>query len=227
MDTLTETSPQLWQAVDDYLCRQLVPSDAGLEGALTASAAAGLPGIQVAPNQGKLLHILARAVGAQRILEIGTLGGYSTIWLARALPPGGRLVTLEHDPHHASVAQRNIEEAGLAGLVEIKVGAALATLAQMAAEGCAPYDLVFIDADKENNASYVRWALQLARPGALLVIDNVVRHGAVADPANSSPAIRGTREMFDLLAAEPRLCATAFQTVGSKGLDGLAVAVVQ
>jgi predicted O-methyltransferase YrrM len=221
-----EVTPQLWGAVDDYLNSKLVPFDYALDAAIADSAAAGLPAIHVAPNQGKLLHILARAIGARRILEVGTLGGYSTIWLARALPADGKLITLESEPRHAEVAQVNIARAGLHNMVEIRVGAALDSLQALANEGIAPFDLVFIDADKVNNAAYVTWALKLSRPGALVIVDNVIRHGRILDGESTDVDIQGTRRMFDLFAAEPRLCATAFQTVGEKGLDGLAFAVV-
>ena len=211
-----------WAAVDAYLVERLVGDDTVLADALAANAAAGLPEIDVSPNQGKLLHLLARMVGARRILEIGTLGGYSTIWLARALPPDGRLITLEASPLHASVAQANIDRAGLADRVEVRVGPALASLPDV--EG--PFDFVFIDADKPSNPDYLDWALRLARPGAVIVCDNVVRDGRIADAASAAADITGTRRMFDRIAAEPRLTATAIQTVGSKGWDGFAIALV-
>lgn len=216
-----------WTAVDRYLCDLLVPPDPVLEAVLEASAAAGLPTINVAPNQGKLLHLLARLQGARRILEIGTLGGYSTIWLGRALPADGRLVTLEADAEHAAVARANLARAGLAEVVDVRVGRALETLPRLEDEGQGPFDLVFIDADKPSNAAYVEWALRLSRPGSLIVVDNVVRGGAVADATDDSPAVQGTRRLYELLAAEPRLSATAIQTVGSKGHDGFAIALVQ
>jgi predicted O-methyltransferase YrrM len=212
-----------WRRVDAYLLDRLVPPDPGLDAALAANAAAGLPAIDVAPNQGRLLHILARMVGARRILEIGTLGGYSTIWLARALAAGGRLVTLEAEPRHATVARANIAAAGLADRVEVVVGPALATLPTLAG----PFDFVFIDADKRSNADYLGEALRLARPGAVIVCDNVVRDGRIADPDDASPAVAGTRRFFDRLGAEPRLVATAIQTVGVKGWDGFAIAFVE
>ena len=215
-----------WTAVDRWIGERLVPPDPALEAALAASEAAGLPPIAVAPNQGKLLHLLARMVGARRILEIGTLGGYSTIWLARALPPDGRLITLEADPRHAEVAGANFLRAGLAEVVQVRVGRALDLLPQLAAEGADPFDLVFIDADKANTAAYLDWALRLTRVGGVIVADNVVREGAVIDPAARSADVRGIRRFFDALAAEPRLSATAIQTVGSKGYDGLAIALV-
>jgi predicted O-methyltransferase YrrM len=216
-------SPDDWKRVDDYIVDRLVPQDAALAAALHANATAGLPAIDVSPAQGKLLHILARMVGAGRILEIGTLGGYSTIWLARALPPGGRLVTLEADPAHAAVAERNIARAGLAEVVEIRVGRALDTLPTLTGP---PFDLVFIDADKRGNPDYLTWALRLTRPGSVIVCDNVVRSGRVADPDTTDPGVIGTRRLFDMIAAEPRLTATALQTVGAKGWDGFVIAVV-
>jgi predicted O-methyltransferase YrrM len=213
-----------WAEVDDYLNGALLAPDPALDDALADSAAAGLPSIAVAPNQGKLLNLLARLAGARTILEIGTLGGYSTIWLARALPPGGKLVTCEYDPKHAEVAKANLARAGFGeDVVDIRVGAALDTLPTL--DG--PFDFVFVDADKSNLANYVRAALDLARPGTTIVVDNVVRQGAVADPASTDPNVLGAREMFDVLAAEPRLDATAVQTVGAKGHDGFALALVR
>jgi predicted O-methyltransferase YrrM len=202
-------------AVDEYLVETLLDRDEVLDQALSDARAAGLPMINVAPNQGKLLAMLAGLVGARRILEIGTLAGYSAIWMARALPPDGRLVTLEYEPRHAEVARRNLERAGLAERVEIRVGAALESLPHVAG----PFDLVFIDADKPSNPDYFEWALKLSRPGGLIVVDNVVRSGGVANPKGDASA-RGTRRMFEMIAAEPRVSATAVQTVGSKGWDG-------
>jgi predicted O-methyltransferase YrrM len=219
-------SEQLWADVDRYLIDRLVPSDAALEAALQASTDADLPAIQVSANQGKLLHLVARLQGARSILEIGTLGGYSTIWLARALPAGGRLVTLESDPEHAAVANANIARAGLAGVVELRLGPALETLPQLAAEGRGPFDLMFIDADKPNTPEYFAWALRLSRRGSLIVVDNVVRKGAVADDASDDPGVQGVRRCLEMIAAEPRVSATAIQTVGGKGYDGLAFALV-
>ncbi len=216
-------SQELWGAVDQYITDLLVPSDPALEAALEASAAAGLPAINVAPNQGKLLEILARLTGARAILEIGTLGGYSTIWLARALPADGRLITLEADPKHAEVARANIARAGLAASVEVRLGKALETLPAVAAEGHGPFDLVFIDADKPNNPDYFAWAMRLTRPGSLIIVDNVVRDGAVADPNSTDPSVQSVRRLNEIVAAEPRVSATAIQTVGSKGYDGLAI----
>ncbi|AGM08636.1 O-methyltransferase [Amycolatopsis keratiniphila] len=216
-------SQQLWSEVDDYLSGVLVPSDAALEGARKASDEAGLPSIAVAPNQGKLLNLMARMIGARSILEIGTLGGYSTIWLARALPPQGRLVTLEYDPKHAEVARGNIDAAGLGGLVDVRVGKALDLLPSV--EG--PIDLAFIDADKANNPAYFEASLKLVRPGGVIVVDNVVRGGAVTDAASEDPNIQGIRRLHEMIAAEPRVDATAIQTVGSKGYDGLTVVLVK
>lgn len=217
---------QRWTAVDAYFSAALVPEDEALTAALKDSDAAGLPQINVTPNQGKLLHLLARVRGARRILEIGTLGGYSTIWLARALPAGGRLVTLEYSPKHAEVARGNLERAGLGEVVEVRVGPAAGSLARLAEEGTEPFDFVFIDADKINNPVYLEWSLRLTRPGSVIVCDNVVRGGAVADPGSDDPSVRGTRRFIELAAAEPRLDATAVQTVGTKGWDGFALALV-
>ena len=215
-----------WTTVDQYINDMLVPSDPALDAALAASVAAGLPAINVAPNQGKLLHLLARAQGARNILEVGTLGGYSTIWLARALPPGGQLVTLEIDPRHAEIALSNIARAGLADRVVLRLGPALDTLPVIFAEGKGPFDFVFIDADKPGNADYFAWALRLTRRGSVIVVDNVVRKGAVADPASSDSNVLGVRRLNQLIASEPRVSATAVQTVGSKGHDGFALALV-
>ncbi len=212
-----------WRRVDDYIRDRLIPADPALDAAQTAAAAAGLPAIEVSPTQGKLLQLLARIAGARRILEIGTLAGYSTIWLARGLAPGGRLVTLEADPHHAAVARANLAAAGLADVVEVREGPALDTLPNV--EG--PFDLVFIDADKRNNPNYLDWALRLSRPGTVIVCDNVVRRGRITDPENAEGDVTGTRALFDRLAAEPRLDATALQTVGAKGWDGFVLAVVR
>ena len=215
-----------WTAVDAYVAEQLIPPDAALDAALAANAAAGLPSIDVSPPQGKLLHLLARISGARRILEIGTLGGYSTIWLARALPADGRLVTLEFLPHHAETARRNVERAGLAHRVEIRVGAAAETLPELAAEGAGPFDLVFIDADKPSNPIYLDWAVRLSRPGTLIVLDNVVRDGAVADGTSTDANVLGSRAGLEFIGNHPSLEATALQTVGAKGYDGFAIALV-
>ena len=211
-----------WDAVDGYYSGLLVGPDAALDAALEASDAAGLPQIAVSANQGKLLHLIARVRGARRILEIGTLGGYSTIWLARALPADGQLVTLEYDAKHAEVARANLARAGLADRVDVLVGAALDTLPTL--EG--PFDLVFIDADKPNNPDYFRAALGLCRPGSVIVVDNVVRGGRVADPTSSDPSVVGSRALAELMAAEPTVDATMLQTVGAKGYDGFALALV-
>jgi predicted O-methyltransferase YrrM len=201
----------------------LLQPDPALEDALRANAAAGLPAIDVAPNQGKLLYLIAQLLGARRILEIGTLGGYSTIWLARALPAGGTLVTLEVDPKHAEVARANLARAGLTQVVDVRVGRALDTLAALAGQ---LFDLVFIDADKPNNPAYLAWALRLTRPGSAIVVDNVVREGAILDATSDDPRIHGTRSLFEAVAREPRLEATAIQTVGGKGHDGFILARV-
>jgi predicted O-methyltransferase YrrM len=204
----------------------LLPSDPHLEAALESSAAAGLPAIQVAPNQGKLLYLLARLSGARNMLEIGTLGGYSTIWLARALPADGRLVTLEFDPKHAEVAASNLERAGLGGKVQVRVGAALDSLPEIKAEGLGPFDLIFVDANKKNNPDYFQWALELSASGSIIIIDNVVREGGILDSNSQNEDIRGTRLVLEMMGKEPRVSATAIQTVGSKGYDGFALAVV-
>lgn len=212
--------------VDRYLTSLFAAPDAALEAALAASTAAGLPEIQVSPPMGKLLHMLARLQNARAILEIGTLGGYSAIWLARALAPGGCLITLEADPKHAKVARANIESAGLAAVVEVHLGRALETLPRLAAEGRGPFDLVFIDADKQSNPDYFTWAVKLTRPGSLIIVDNVVRKGGVIDAASSDPDILGTRRVFEMMASDARVSATAIQTVGVKGYDGFAIALV-
>ncbi|WP_028401361.1 O-methyltransferase [Ectobacillus panaciterrae] len=215
-----------WTAVDRYITDLLVLPDSALDAALQANAAADLPPIDVSPNQGALLQLLARVQGARTILEIGTLGGYSTIWLARALPADGHLITLEADPKHAEVARSNIAYAGLADVVELRIGPALETLPRLAVEGHGPFDLIFIDADKPNNPNYFAWALKLSRPGSLIICDNVVRGGAVIDAAIDDPRVQGVRDFYELLATEPRVSATAIQTVGSKGYDGFAIALV-
>jgi predicted O-methyltransferase YrrM len=217
----------VWRAVDDYFSDRLVQSDEVLRAALTASADAGLPSIQVTPPQGKQLMLFARMLGARSILEVGTLGGYSTIWLARGLAEGGRLITLEVDPTHAQVARANLDRAGFADTVDVRLGRAIDTLPQLEAEGAGPFDLTFIDADKESNSEYFRWALRMSRPGSVVVVDNVVRGGKVADASSDDPAVRGTRALMDLIASEPRVDATAIQTVGGKGYDGFALAIVR
>ena len=216
-----------WSAVDSYFVKALIGSDTALEDALAANAAAGLPSIDVSPLQGKLIHLLARITGARRILEIGALGGYSTIWLARALPDDGKLVTLELNESHARVARQNLARAGLSRKVDLRTGPALALLPKIDTEGLGPFDFVFIDADKTNNPGYFAWALRLSRPGTAIVVDNVVRDGEVADRASSDPDVIGTRRMFEAIAREPRVSATAIQTVGVKGWDGFALATVK
>lgn len=215
-----------WTEVDRYFSDQLLPRDPSLESALETSVAAGLPAISVSPNQGKLLQILAQLVGARSILEIGTLGGYSTICLARGLRAGGHLVTLEVDPKHAEVARLNVSRAGLKAVVEIRIGNALETLPQLSAERRGPFDLIFIDADKPNIPTYFEWALKLSRPGALIVVDNVVRSGAVIDADSSDPSVQGVRRFVELLGAQTRASGTVVQTVGIKGYDGLAIVLV-
>jgi predicted O-methyltransferase YrrM len=213
---------QLWDEVDRYLAGTLVQQDAALQAALEASDAAGLPAISVSPSHGKLLWTFARLLDARRILEVGTLGGYSTIWLARGMAPGGRLISLEAVEKHAAVARGNLQRAGVAEAVEIRVGQALDTLPEL--EG--PFDLTFIDADKQHNPEYFRWALKLSRPGGLIIVDNVVREGRVIQKDSKDANVQGVRRLNELIASEPRVSATALQTVGSKGYDGFAVALV-
>ena len=215
-----------WALVDDYIAGKLLPADPALDAALAANEAGGLPAIDVSAVQGKFLHLLALATGARRILEIGTLGGYSTVWLARALGDGGRIVTLELDPHHAEVARANLDRAGVGERVDIRVGPAAETLATMVAAGEAPFDLIFIDADKPGNPIYFSQAVALSRPGTVIIVDNVVREGRVLD-AGGDAAIKGTRALFDMLAADDRVTATAMQTVGAKKWDGFVMAVVR
>jgi predicted O-methyltransferase YrrM len=219
-------SKEQWTAVDRYLTDLLVAPDAALDAVLEASAAACLPAINVTPNLGKLLFLLARIQGARNILEFGTLGGYSTIWLARALPADGRLITLESDPRHAEVARANIARAGLSNVVDLRVGLALDLLPGVAADMRAPFDLVFIDADKPSNPEYFARSLELSRVGSLIIVDNVIRDGAVIDEQSSDPSVQGVRRMNEMLRAERRVTATALQTVGSKGYDGFAIALV-
>jgi predicted O-methyltransferase YrrM len=229
------SSQQRWTAVDGYIAEHLLPADAALDAAVADSVAAGLPPISVTPNQGKLLQLLARMQGARSILELGTLGGYSTIWLARALPAGGRLITLEAEPRYAEIARTNIARAGLAEQVELRLGPALQTLPDLHAEGAGPFDLIFIDADKQNYPGYFEWALRLARPGTLIVGDNVVRDGAIVDPGADDPkygtgVIKGVRRFYELAGAqvdEGSVSATAIQTVGAKGYDGFALVLVE
>ncbi|MBK8026205.1 MAG: O-methyltransferase [Chloroflexi bacterium] len=217
---------ELWTAVDDYFDALLHRPDPALDAALQASEAGGLPQIQVAPNQGKLLWILARSLNARRILEVGTLGGYSTIWLARALAPGGHLITLELMPNHAEIARANFVTAGLDDRIELRVGSAVELLPALASEGGASFDLVFIDADKENTITYFEWVLKMVHPGSLIIVDNVVRSGKVIDPHEAESRVQGVRRAMDRISAEPRVSATALQTVGSKGYDGLVLAYV-
>lgn len=217
---------KLWTAVDDYIAEMLLPADAALEAALEASKAAGLPPIAVTPAQGKLLHLLARLQGARRILEIGTLGGYSTIWLGRALPADGKLVTLEINAEYARIAWENILHAGLDALVDLRLGPALETLPQIAASGAGAFDFIFIDADKQNIPKYFESACQLARPGSLIIVDNVVREGRVIDAKSHDPDIQGIRRFNQLLYSKQGICATAIQTVGAKGYDGFAIVLV-
>jgi predicted O-methyltransferase YrrM len=216
-----------WESVDRYFGDLLVRDDAALQGAVAANRAAGLPEIAVAPNQGALLNLIARAMGATRILEIGTLGGYSTIWLARALTAGGKLISLEIDPGHAAVAKRNLANAGLSQVAEVRLGPAIELLPAIAQRGEGPFDLIFVDADKPSNRDYFDWALKLSRPGSLIVIDNVVRGGAVADSSNFDRDVAGVRSLAERMANEPRVDATVIQTVGVKGYDGLAFALVK
>ena len=215
-----------WDAVDDYATDLLLGEDAALKEALRATEAAGLPAISVSPAHGKLLHLLARMQKAQYVLEIGTLGGYSTIWLARALGDGGRVVTLEVDPKHAEVARANLARAGVADRVEIRVGRAIDTLPALLEQGYSQFDFVFIDADKPSTPDYFTWALRLARPGTLIVVDNVVRKGALVDSGSNDPNVLGMRHLIEMIAAEPKVTATLIQTVGSKGYDGFLMALV-
>lgn len=219
-------SQKTWSAVDDYVVENLLPADTVLEAALRSNRDRGLPAIDVSPAQGKLLYLLARMNKAKRILEIGTLGGYSSIWLARALPEDGRLVTLELDPHHADVARINFRMAGLADRIDLRVGPALQSLEDLGKEGVLPFDLVFIDADKPNNPNYLRWAMKLSKPGTVIMCDNVIRDGAVLDTGGQDPNVEGARAAFSFMAKEAGLEATAIQTVGAKGYDGFAVAIV-
>jgi predicted O-methyltransferase YrrM len=217
-------SQEVWTAVDEYVAGLLAPHDEALDAALRASEEAGLPGIQVSPPQGKLLHLLAKMLGARTVLEFGTLGGYSTIWLGRALPVDGRLITLEAEPRYAEVATKNIAAAGLGEVVDLRLGPALDLLPGLEAEGAGPFDLTFIDADKVHSPDYFAWALEHSRPGSLIVADNVVRDGRLVDLADDDPAIQAQRRLHEQLAAEPRIEATTIQTVGAKGYDGFNVA---
>lgn len=223
---MAEPMQERWAAVDRYVADVFEPPDEVLHAALAASEAAGLPSIHVTPAQGRLLWILARSMGARSILEIGTLAGYSTIWLARALPPGGRLVTLEAEARHAAVARANIERAALGDIVDLRVGRAIDTLPSLARDGAGPFDLIFIDADKPGYPDYLTWAVTLARPGTVIIADNIVRNGAVAEATSTDASVRGVRRFNEQLAAHPRLSGTVVQTVGSKGYDGFAIAIV-
>jgi predicted O-methyltransferase YrrM len=216
----------LWTSVDRYFGDLLAPSDEKLEAAVKANRKARLPAIDVSPLQGKFLQVLVHMTQAKRVLEIGTLGGYSTIWMARALPKGGRIISLEFSPRHAEIARANLHCAGLLRRVDIRVGPALESLPRLKASGTGPFGLIFIDADKENNPHYLKWALKLSHRGTVIVVDNVVRHGSVIEANSSEPDIVGTRRCLEMLAREPRLSAVALQTVGVKGLDGFAMAVV-
>jgi len=215
-----------WSEVDAFLTGLVVGSDPALDDALATSEAAGLPSIEVAPTHGKLLMLLAKMMGAKRILEIGTLGGYSTIWLARALSDGGKLITLEADPDHAEIARENLANAGLAEKVEVRVGAAIATLEKLRDGGAEPFDFFFLDADKPNNPTYFEWALKLSRKGSVIVADNVVRWGAIADDDATDPSVKGMRHFMEIMARDNRVSATAIQTVSAKGHDGFALALV-
>ncbi|MCG5233761.1 O-methyltransferase [Xanthobacter oligotrophicus] len=220
-------SATLWAEMDAYIVERLLPDDPVLEQALAASTAAGLPAISVSAAQGQMLHLFARMIGAKRILEIGTLGGYSAIFLARALPADGKLVTLEFEPRHAEVAAANLARAALSDKVDLRVGRAIDTLPTLEAEGQGPFDLIFIDADKPSNPDYLHWALRLSRPGTVIICDNVVRSGKVLDGESSDANVIGVRRFFDLAGGDPRLSATAVQTVGAKGYDGFALLLVE
>ncbi|MES0033455.1 O-methyltransferase [Mesorhizobium sp. M0040] len=219
-------SRKIWASVDDYIVEALFEADPALDAVLAANHDQGLPPIDVSPAQGKLLSLLARMQGAKKVLEIGTLGGYSTIWMARALPMDGKVVTLELDPHHASVARSNFERAGVSGRVELRVGPALQSLAALGAENAGPFDFIFIDADKPNNPHYLSWAMRLSRPGTVIVCDNVIRDGAVVNEDGRDANVEGARAAFSFIGSDKRLEGTAIQTVGAKGYDGFAIAIV-
>jgi predicted O-methyltransferase YrrM len=223
---LPENALEIWKQVDSFFTDALIPADPALGAALAANHEADLPAIDVTPLQGKFLELMIRATGARRVLEIGTLGGYSTIWMARAVGPAGNVVTLEIDPHHAEVAQRNLDNAGLAERVDLRVEPASEALAALVAERSAPFDFIFIDADKAGYPDYIQWSLKLSRPGTLIIADNVVRDGKVIEPGNPDPNIQGVRRFTELVAGERRLSTTVLQPVGSKGYDGFAIAVV-
>ncbi len=224
--TIREMTNDTWNAVDRYFTDLLVQADPALDAAMEASEAAGLPGISVSPCMGKLLHLLTRMHRVRTILEIGTLGGYSTIWMARALPADGRLLTLEADPKHAEIARSNIARAGVSHLVDVRLGPAIETLPRLEGEGASPFDMIFIDADKPSTPEYFGWALQLSRPGSLIIVDNVVRSGAIVDQTSRDASVQGMRRFAAMLASEPRVSATAIQTVGGRGYDGFALALV-
>ena len=219
-------SQMVWSDVDDYIVDNLIPHDPVLEAVLKANREAKLPQIDVSAAQGKFLNLLVRIANARLVLEIGTLGGYSSIWMARGLPAGGRLITLEADLLHATVARDNIMLAGLSERIEVRLGRAIDTLPQIYAEGLYPFDLIFIDADKPSNAAYLDWAMRLARPGTVIVLDNVIRNGSVTDSRSSDASVRGSRDAFEMMKGTSRLSATALQTVGAKGYDGLAIGIV-
>ena len=216
----------LWTDVDDYLAKHYVPEDSALEAAMKASAAADLPDISITPNQGKLLQVLTKLSGASRVLEIGTLGAYSTIWIGRALAPDGEIVTLEVDPNHAEVARKNIERAGLSNVVDLREGLAIDTLPKLHKEGASRFDFAFIDADKENIPEYFEWSVRLVRPGGIIVVDNVIREGEVANAESDDERVHGCRRLNEMLATDNRVCAAVVQTVGSKGYDGFVIASV-
>ncbi|MGE7614304.1 O-methyltransferase [Paenibacillus sp. NPDC101420] len=218
--------PTTWDKVDQYITERLIPQDSVLEEVLSANQQAGLPPFDVSPSQGKFLNLLVQMKGARRILEIGTLGGYSTIWMARALPSDGHIVTLELDPSHAQVAGANFALAQVDDLIELRIGDALGQLSQMKQEGVEPFDFIFIDADKPNNPNYLQWALQFSRPGTVIIGDNVIREGEIINKNSKDPRVVGVREFYDLLAEEPKISATAIQTVGSKGYDGFVLGIV-
>ncbi|MGC5771750.1 O-methyltransferase [Paenibacillus pabuli] len=226
MKSINASNQYLWSQVDEYLNDLLIPRDSVLEQALRTNAEAGLPAHDVAPNQGRLLQLLLQIQGAARVLEIGTLGGYSTIWMARALPEHGRIVTLETEPRHADMARTNLTRAGLIHKVDLRVGPALTTLPDVQEEYREPFDFIFIDADKPSNPDYLRWALRLARPGSLIIGDNIVRDGEVINKESTDPRVQGVRSFLKLIADHPSLEATALQTVGSKGYDGFVIARV-
>lgn len=219
-------TPELWTSVDDYISEMLVKQDSSLRAAVSASDAAGLPPIQVSPPLGKFIAMLVRLIGARTILEVGTLGGYSTIWMARAIPDGGKVVTLEIDQKHADIAAMNFEKAGLADKIELHVGNARETLPQLIGRGYGPFDLSFIDADKGSNPDYFEWALQMSHPGSVIIVDNVIRDGKVVDASSDDPSVKGVRHLNELMANNPRIDATALQTVGVKGYDGFSIAIV-